>query len=80
MRVQPHLPSRPLTAMVTSSSGRAFLACSVATRPAPPGSENQDIGVEGLYPVDGFVQRARVSASQAPPPIRNRPLTLDTVH
>jgi hypothetical protein len=36
---------------------------------------NQDIGVEGLYPVDGFVQRARVSASQAPPPIRNRPLT-----
>src|SRR5215204_2180987 len=36
MRVQPHFPSRPLTAIVTSSSGAAFLACSAANSPAPP--------------------------------------------
>src|SRR5215216_5024526 len=36
MRVQPHLPSRPFTAITTSSSGRACFACSAASRPAPP--------------------------------------------
>src|SRR5215212_10810771 len=36
MRVQPHFPSRPLTAIVTSSSGAAFFACSAANSPAPP--------------------------------------------
>src|SRR5919199_5872970 len=36
MRVQPHLPSRPFTGIVTSSSGAAFLACSAAKSPAPP--------------------------------------------
>src|SRR6185437_4665273 len=36
MRVQPHLPSRPFTAMVTCSPGAARLACSAAKRPAPP--------------------------------------------
>src|SRR5215813_3786107 len=36
MRVQPHLPSRPLVAMVTSRSGLALSACSAANRPAPP--------------------------------------------
>src|SRR5947209_13748260 len=36
MRVQPHLPSRPLTAIVTSRSGAARLACSAANSPAPP--------------------------------------------
>src|SRR5215212_2068273 len=36
MRVQPHFPSRPLTATVTSSSGAAFFACSAANSPAPP--------------------------------------------
>src|SRR5215467_12554741 len=36
MRVQPHLPSRPLLAMVTSRSGLALSACSAANRPAPP--------------------------------------------
>src|SRR5580704_19462265 len=36
MRVQPHLPSRPLLTMVMSRSGLAFKACSAAKRPAPP--------------------------------------------
>src|SRR5712691_2861261 len=36
MRVQPHLPSRPLVATVTSSSGFAACACSAANSPAPP--------------------------------------------
>src|SRR5215831_9096559 len=36
MRVQPHFPSRPLVAMVTSRSGLALCACSAANRPAPP--------------------------------------------
>src|SRR4029077_3074029 len=36
MRVQPHLPSRPLLTMVMSRSGLAFWACSAANSPAPP--------------------------------------------
>src|SRR5436190_16049650 len=36
MRVQPHLPSSPFTAIVTSSSGAARFACHAAKRPAPP--------------------------------------------
>src|SRR6185437_12724892 len=36
MRVQPHLPSRPFTAIVTCSCGAARLAWSAAKRPAPP--------------------------------------------
>src|SRR5450755_5053636 len=36
MRVQPHLPSRPLTAMVTDSDGFAACACNAANSPAPP--------------------------------------------
>src|SRR5512143_2063210 len=36
MRVQPHLPSSPFTAMVTSRFGAARLACSAAKSPAPP--------------------------------------------
>src|SRR5215467_6454598 len=36
MRVQPHFPSRPLVATVTSRSGLALCACSAANRPAPP--------------------------------------------
>src|ERR1700690_1084322 len=36
MRVQPHLPSRPLTAMVIDSSGAPWCACKAANRPAPP--------------------------------------------
>src|SRR5262245_10439364 len=36
MRVQPHLPSNPLVAMVTSRSGSALSACSAANNPAPP--------------------------------------------
>src|SRR5436190_1428999 len=36
MRVQPHLPSSPLTAMVIDSDGFAAWACNAANRPAPP--------------------------------------------
>src|SRR5580658_1247915 len=36
MRVQPHLPSKPLLTTVMSRSGLAFKACSAANRPAPP--------------------------------------------
>src|SRR5712691_2687575 len=36
MRVQPHLPSRPLVATVMSRSGSAACACSAANSPAPP--------------------------------------------
>src|SRR5229473_6141437 len=36
MRVQPHLPSRPLVATVMSSTGFAAWACSAANSPAPP--------------------------------------------
>src|ERR1700754_5005943 len=36
MRVQPHLPSRPLTAIVMRNCGAAACACSAANRPAPP--------------------------------------------
>src|SRR5471032_2851613 len=36
MRVQPHFPSRPLTATVIDSEGSALWACSAANRPAPP--------------------------------------------
>src|SRR5262249_46430260 len=36
MRVQPHFPSKPLLATVTSRSGLALSACSAANRPAPP--------------------------------------------
>src|SRR5580700_4777267 len=36
MRVQPHLPSKPLLTMVMSRSGFAFKACSAANNPAPP--------------------------------------------
>src|SRR5450631_1126715 len=36
MRVQPHFPSRPFTAMVIDSAGLAACACSAANRPAPP--------------------------------------------
>src|SRR5665213_450400 len=36
MRVQPHLPSSPLLAIVMSRSGFAFKACSAANSPAPP--------------------------------------------
>src|SRR6187200_2161398 len=36
MRVQPHLPSRPLVATVMSSAGLAWCACSAANSPAPP--------------------------------------------
>src|SRR5271165_7104060 len=36
MRVQPHLPSRPLLATTISRSGLALNACSAANRPAPP--------------------------------------------
>src|SRR6516165_2965826 len=36
MRVQPHLPSKPLLATVMSSSKFALCACSAANSPAPP--------------------------------------------
>src|SRR5262249_53952330 len=36
MRVQPHLPSSPLTATVIESDGSALCACSAAKSPAPP--------------------------------------------
>src|SRR6516162_9978253 len=36
MRVQPHLPSRPLLTTVISRSGLALCACSAANNPAPP--------------------------------------------
>src|SRR5262245_66401715 len=36
MRVQPHLPSRPLLTTVISRSGLALCACSAANSPAPP--------------------------------------------
>src|SRR6266403_976085 len=36
MRVQPHLPSSPFTATVTSSAGAVFFACNAANSPAPP--------------------------------------------
>src|ERR1700692_4687124 len=36
MRVQPHLPSKPLLTMVMSRSGLPFEACSAANSPAPP--------------------------------------------
>src|SRR5688572_11979300 len=36
MRVQPHFPSRPLTATVIDSLGSAWCAWSAAKRPAPP--------------------------------------------
>src|SRR5271155_2151155 len=36
MRVQPHLPSRPLTATVMVSDGLAWCACKAANNPAPP--------------------------------------------
>src|SRR5690606_23430448 len=36
MRVQPHLPSRPLTATVIESDGSAWCACKAAKSPAPP--------------------------------------------
>src|SRR5271155_2474815 len=36
MRVQPHLPSKPLLTIVMSRSGSAFCACSAANSPAPP--------------------------------------------
>src|SRR5713226_9730294 len=36
MRVQPHFPSKPLLATVTSRSGLALCACSAANSPAPP--------------------------------------------
>src|SRR5437773_12073628 len=36
MRVQPHLPSRPLTTTVIESPGFAWCACSAANSPAPP--------------------------------------------
>src|SRR5688572_19347147 len=36
MRVQPHLPSSPFTAMVMASDGSAWCACSAANSPAPP--------------------------------------------
>src|SRR6185436_7895679 len=36
MRVQPHLPRRPFTAMVMESDGFFRCACSAAKRPAPP--------------------------------------------
>src|ERR1051326_6500584 len=36
MRVQPHLPRRPLETMVMSISGAALCACSAANNPAPP--------------------------------------------
>src|SRR5579862_2013317 len=36
MRVQPHLPSRPLLTMAMSRSGLALCACSAANSPAPP--------------------------------------------
>src|SRR5215510_11186320 len=36
MRVQPHLPSSPFTAIVMSRVGFAAWACSAAKRPAPP--------------------------------------------
>src|SRR5688500_1073190 len=35
MRVEPHLPSRPLTATVIESWGAALFASSAAKRPAP---------------------------------------------
>src|ERR1700746_2509987 len=36
MRVQPHLPSRPLTATAIDSAGFAAWACRAANSPAPP--------------------------------------------
>src|SRR5512141_2906829 len=36
MRVQPHLPSRPLTATVMDNSGFFWCACRAANSPAPP--------------------------------------------
>src|ERR1700733_5140733 len=36
MRVQPHLPSSPFTATMTSRSGAVFFACNAANSPAPP--------------------------------------------
>src|SRR5262245_44547715 len=36
MRVQPHFPSKPLLATVTSRSGLTLSACSAANSPAPP--------------------------------------------
>src|SRR5262245_55743876 len=36
MRVQPHLPTRPLVATVMSSVALAWCACSAANSPAPP--------------------------------------------
>src|SRR4051794_20764029 len=62
MRVQPHLPSNPLTAIVTSSSGAAFLACKAANSPAPP-APRMRMSVSRLSITDG--SRLDVLAAEA---------------
>src|SRR5712691_2806761 len=66
MRVQPHLPSRPLTAMVTSRSGAAFLACSAANRPAPP-APRMRTSVSSWFIARASVRRAEAGQDRVAP-------------
>ena len=62
MRVQPLLPSRPLTATVTSSAG-APRALQRREQPGAAGAEDQDVGVEGLHrPIHSRGWRAMLPA------------------
>ena len=46
MRVQPHLPSRPLTAMVIDSEGFGRLRVQRREEPGAARAEDQDVGRE----------------------------------
>ena len=46
MRVQPHLPSRPLVATVMSSAGIGLMRMQRREQPGAAGAEDQDVGLE----------------------------------
>src|SRR5438045_6257760 len=64
MRVHPHLPSRPLTAIVIASDGSACCACSAANRPAPPAPRIR-ISVESRRIAKAFTARALAAEAHA---------------
>ena len=54
MRVQPHLPSSPFTAIVTSSFGSARVGVQRGEEAGAAGAEDQEISLEFLHaPVTG---------------------------
>ena len=66
MRVQPHLPSRPLTAMVTSRSGFGLFRMQRGEQPRAAGAEDQNVGRRVVCSVHAAADARRAPRRAAP--------------